>query len=104
MNKNVAIALGSIIVGCVGLVYALSNKHKNETGESDEEPTLIEQIVEGVKEYMSNKTNAVGERIQFCKDIMSNKSYRLTIGLVVVGAGIGIGAGLIASAYIPLPA
>lgn len=100
MNRGVVFSLGSIIVGCIGLIYTIANNRGNEThNDVEDESTLVEEIFEEVKEYMNRKTNAVGERIQFHKDILASRSNRLTIGLVAVGLGVG----LIASAYIPIP-
>lgn len=38
-----------------------------------------------------------------CREILNNAQNRLTLGVVVLAAGVGIGGGLIASAYIKLP-
>lgn len=41
--------------------------------------------------------------IDGCKEVLNNAQNRLTIGVVVLAAGVGIGGGLITSAYIKLP-
>ena len=44
--------------------------------------------------------NFVDDKIQACKEILSNAQNRLITGLIIFGIGIGIGGVLIASAYI----
>ena len=53
----------------------------------------IKKGLKGVKRYME-------EKVQMCKEMLRDAQNRLIIGLVILGAGIGIGGGLIASAYI----
>ena len=43
---------------------------------------------------------SVNEKLQACKDVLSNAQSRLILGLIIFGLGIGLGGGLIASAYI----
>lgn len=64
---------------------------------------MFRKVIEEVKGYMSKKAEVVVESIQFCRDILNNKSYRITLGLTIMGVGIGVGGALIASAYIPTP-
>lgn len=54
---------------------------------------MFKRIGKGIKKFVNN-------RIQTCKEILTDNKNRLIIGLVMVGAG----AGLIASAYITVPA
>lgn len=49
----------------------------------------IKRIGKGIKKF-------VDEKVQVCKDILSNAQNRLILGLIISG----VGAGLIASAYI----
>ena len=49
----------------------------------------------GIKNFMDKK-------IQTCKEVLTDAQNRLIMGLIILGAGIGIGGGLIASAYIKL--
>lgn len=44
------------------------------------------------------------DKIQTCKEVLTEAQNRLVIGLVILGAGIGIGSGFIASAYLKVPA
>lgn len=53
----------------------------------------IKKGLKGVKRYME-------EKVQMCKEMLRDAQNRLIVGLVILGAGIGIGGGLIASAYI----
>lgn len=53
----------------------------------------IKKGLKGVKRYME-------ERVQMCKEMLRDAQNRLIVGLVILGAGVGIGGGLIASAYI----
>ena len=57
---------------------------------------MIKKFVKGIKKFVEDK-------IQTCKEILSNDKHRLILGLTILGAGIGIGGGLIASAYIRIP-
>lgn len=43
---------------------------------------------------------SVNEKLQACKDVLSSAQSRLILGLIIFGLGIGLGGGLIASAYI----
>ena len=43
---------------------------------------------------------SVNEKLQACRDVLSNAQSRLILGLIIFGLGIGLGGGLIASAYI----
>ena len=54
---------------------------------------MIRKIGKGIKKFVS-------EKVQACKEILSSAQNRLTLGLIILGAGIGIGGGLITSAYI----
>lgn len=43
---------------------------------------------------------SVDNKLQACKDVLSSAQNRLILGLIIFGLGIGLGGGLIASAYI----
>ena len=51
------------------------------------------KIGKGIKGFVDNK-------IEACKDILLEAQNRLILGLIIFGIGIGLGGGLIASAYI----
>ena len=53
----------------------------------------IKKGLKGVERYME-------EKVQMCKEMLRDAQNRLIVGLVILGAGVGIGGGLIASAYI----
>ena len=53
----------------------------------------IKKGLKGVKRYIE-------EKVQMCKEMLRDAQNRLIVGLVILGAGVGIGGGLIASAYI----
>ena len=53
----------------------------------------IYEIGKGIKGFANNK-------IQACKDILVDAQNRLILGLIIFGIGVGLGGGLIASAYI----
>ena len=42
----------------------------------------------------------VTDKIQECKEILSSAQNRLILGLMILGISIGLGGGLISSAYI----
>ena len=50
----------------------------------------IKKGLKGVKRYME-------EKVQMCKEMLRDAQNRLIVGLVILGAGVGIGGGLIAS-------
>ena len=50
------------------------------------------KIGKGIKQSVDNK-------LQACKDVLSSAQNRLILGLIIFGLGIGLGGGLIASAY-----
>ena len=54
---------------------------------------MLRKLGKGIKKFVSDK-------IQACKEILSNAKNRMILGLVILGTGIGVGGGLIASAYI----
>lgn len=53
----------------------------------------IRSLGKGIKKFVDGK-------IQACKEILSSAQNRLILGLILAGVGIGLGGGLIASAYI----
>lgn len=57
----------------------------------------IKNVCKGAKRFVDKK-------IETCKEILSSSQNRLVIGFIILGTGIGIGGGLIASAYIHAPA
>lgn len=54
---------------------------------------MLRRLGKGIKKFVSDK-------IQACKEILSSAKNRMILGLVILGTGIGVGGGLIASAYI----
>lgn len=58
---------------------------------------MFRKIGKGIKKFVSDK-------IQTCKEVLTEAQNHLVIGLVILGAGIGIGGGLIASAYLKVSA
>lgn len=112
MNKGFVMTLVGAVIGCVGVGYILGFRAEtineeliDEVSEDlvEESTNVIKKVIREVKEYMNNKVTVVTETIQFCKDILSSGSYRATLGVVIICAGVGIGGGLVASAYIPMP-
>ena len=53
---------------------------------------MFQKLRKGFKRFMNDK-------IEVCKEVFSNDQNRLTIGIVIIGLGIG----LVASAYIHVP-
>ena len=53
---------------------------------------MFQKLRKGLKKFMNDK-------IEVCKEMFSNDQNRLTIGIVIIGLGIG----LVASAYIHVP-
>lgn len=57
---------------------------------------MLRKIGKGIKKFVNDK-------IQACKEVLTDAQNRLVIGLIILCAGIGIGGGLIASAYLKVP-
>ena len=55
---------------------------------------------EKIQNFGKGIRKIVDERIQACKEILSSAQNRLILGLIIFGLGIGLGSGLIASAYL----
>lgn len=53
----------------------------------------IQNVGKGIKKFVDGK-------IQACKEVLSSAQNRLILGLIVAGVGIGLGGGLIVSAYL----
>ena len=53
----------------------------------------LRNLGKGIKKFVTDK-------IQECKEILSSAQNRLILGLMILGIGIGVGGGLISSAYI----
>lgn len=53
----------------------------------------LRNLGKGIKKFVS-------DRIQECKEILSSAQNRLILGLMILGIGIGLGGGLISSAFI----
>lgn len=53
----------------------------------------IKKGFKGVKQFMK-------EKVRVCKELLSNPKNRAVAGVVVIGLGVG----LVVSAYMPLPA
>lgn len=53
----------------------------------------LRSLGKGIKKIVTDK-------IQECKEILSSAQNRLILGLMILGIGIGLGGGLISSAYI----
>ena len=57
---------------------------------------ILRKAGRGIRGLMSEKINT-------CKDILSSAQNRLILGIVIMTGGIGIGGGLIISAYVRAP-
>lgn len=57
-------------------------------------------MVEVLKRAGKNIKRFMDEKIKACEEILSNAQNRLILGFVIVGLGVGLGGGLITSAYI----
>ena len=57
-----------------------------------------------LKKFGKGLMNFMSDKVQVCKEILSSAQNRLIVGCVIVGLGIGLGEGLIISAYIHVPA
>lgn len=43
------------------------------------------------------------DTIMICKDVLERRQNRLTLGCIIMGAGLGLGGGLIVSAFAHVP-
>ena len=57
---------------------------------------MWKKLRKGIKKFVDDKVKA-------CKDALSEANNRLILGLIILGIGVGLGGGLIASAYISVP-
>ena len=57
-------------------------------------------MLEKIKKGLKGVQRYIEEKVQMCKEMLRDAQNRLIVGLVILGAGVGIGGGLIASAYI----
>ena len=58
---------------------------------------MLKNVVLNIQKGMRKVVN---DKILACKEVLSNAQNRLIIGLILFGLGVGLGGGLIASAYI----
>lgn len=54
------------------------------------------KVGENIKKNMDTK-------IEILKEVLSDRQNRLVVGTIILSMGIGIGGGLIASAYVRVP-
>ena len=59
---------------------------------------ILQKAGRGVKKFMSEKINT-------CKEILSSAKNRAILGaiIIIMMTGIGVGGGLLISAYMPMP-
>lgn len=57
---------------------------------------ILQKAGRGVKKFM-------GEKINTCKEILSSAKNRAILGAIIMMTGIGVGGGLLISAYMPMP-
>lgn len=57
---------------------------------------ILQKAGRGIRRFMSEKVNT-------CKEILSSAQNRLILGILIMTTGIGVGGGLIISAYAPMP-
>lgn len=78
-----------------------------EEFEDDFDEEVVENVFckigKEIKKYMTAQTSGIKEKVGFCKEVLNNAQNRMTLGIVILTAGIGVGGGLIASAYIKMP-
>ena len=55
---------------------------------------ILQKAGRGVKKFMSEKINT-------CKEILSSAKNRAILGAIIMMTGIGVGGGLLISAYMP---
>lgn len=58
---------------------------------------MLKSVVLNIQKGMRDIVN---EKIEACREVLASAQNRLIIGLILFGLGIGLGGGLIASAYI----
>ena len=57
-------------------------------------------MLEKIKKGLKGVQRYIEEKVQMCKEMLRDAQNRLIVGLGILGVGVGIGGGLIASAYI----
>lgn len=58
--------------------------------------SILKQTRRSIRKFMD-------EKIEACKNILSYAQNRLIVGIVIMTTGIGIGGGLIISAFVHAP-
>lgn len=57
---------------------------------------ILKKAGSGIKMFMDEKINT-------CKEILLSAKNRAVLGAIIMMTGIGLGGGLLISAYIPMP-
>lgn len=52
-----------------------------------------------MKKIFKEVKRIMNEKIKVCKDVLTSKENRAVVGIIVIGLGVG----LVVSAYIPMP-
>lgn len=58
--------------------------------------SILKKAGRGIKRFMDEKINA-------CKEILLSANNRAILGTIIMMTGIGVGGGLLISAYMPMP-
>ncbi len=57
---------------------------------------ILKKTGRNIKKFMDDK-------IKTCKEVLSSAQSRLIAGIIIMGTGMGLGGGLIISAYVHVP-
>ena len=57
---------------------------------------ILKKAGRGIKKFIREKINT-------CKEILSSAQNRAILGTIIMMTGIGLGGGLLISAYMPMP-
>lgn len=57
---------------------------------------ILKKAGRGIKRFMDKKINT-------CKEILLSAKNRAVLGAIIMMTGIGLGGGLLISAYMPMP-
>lgn len=57
---------------------------------------ILKKAGRGIKQFMDEKINT-------CKEILLSAQNRAILGAIIMMTGIGLGGGLLISAYMPMP-
>lgn len=57
---------------------------------------ILKKAGRGIRKFMD-------EKVKTCEKILSSAKNRSILGIIIMATGVGLGGGLLISAYVPVP-